>query len=86
MSHSKNRCGFTIEAIQRDIATTSEIDQPFPKRWIHILNWTSKLWLVRQYFHACPYCTDGASSRIFIFQGKEAIESLYVSESGRRPD
>ena len=82
MSHGKNRCGFAIEAIQRDIATTSdsEIDQPFPKHWIPIFNRTSCLWLVCQYFHACPYCFDGTSSRAFIFQGKEAIESLYISQ------
>lgn len=86
MSHSKNDCCSTIETIQRYMAAISEINRPFPKHRIHVFNGTSCLRLVCEYFHACPYCFDGTSGWIFIFYDKEAIKSLHVSQSWRRPN
>jgi len=85
MSHRKNRCSVSSEVIESYITTISEIDQPFPKRRIHICNRATGFRLERQYFHASPYRLDCPSSRIFIFQGEETIKSLNVSESWRRP-
>lgn len=66
MSHRKNRCSFSIEAIQSYISTASEIDQPFPKLWLHICNRATCFRLKSQYFHASPNHFDCPSSRIFI--------------------
>tara|TARA_R110001599_G_scaffold163501_3_gene352901 strand:+ start:1154 stop:1405 length:252 start_codon:yes stop_codon:yes gene_type:complete len=83
MSNSKDGGCLTIETIQRNIPASSEINQPFPKYWIHVWNWTPCLRLARLYFHACPQCFDSTAGCIAIFYGKKAIEPLYVGESWR---
>src|SRR6266702_2483168 len=78
------RC-FTIKAVQGDVAAVPEVDEPFTERRVHILDWATHLWLLREHLHAGADRLCRAPRSVCILQCKKAVEALHVIKRGRRP-
>src|SRR5690606_31808686 len=46
VSNSKNGDVLPVEAVEGDIATVAEVDQPFPKLGFHVLDRPADVWLM----------------------------------------
>ena len=86
MTHREDCCYLAIEAIHDDVATISEVNQPFPKFGVKIINRAADLWLVCKSLHACPDCPDRAVRRVCILVGRKPVEPLYARQRRRGPD
>ena len=86
MTHRENCCYLSIEAIHYDVATISEVNQPFAKFGVKLINRAADLWLVRESLHTGPDCPDRAVCRVSILARQKPVEPLYVHQRWRGPD
>ena len=86
VAHCDHQRHVLLQAIECDITASAKADRPFLKLWVHVIDGTANIWMIRNDLHPVTDCTCRTSGSIRVFLGKKAVEALHICQSFRRPD
>src|ERR1700742_1571253 len=72
--------------IQRDIVAIAELDHPFPKLRLHVLNRASDMGTLAEYLAPRADRLHGALRSVRILRREEAVKMLYIGKRFRCPN
>jgi hypothetical protein len=86
MTHSQDHDLFTLKSVERDVPTSTEGDNPFPKLWVHVFCGAPGARLLCQYIDVRSDGLDGFSCGRSILFDEKPVQAINVTQRCRRPD
>lgn len=86
VANGKDSDRLTVDAVQDDVAAVSEVNQPFPIFWVHLLYRATEVRLMDQNLDARADGVYGALRCVGILRYKKSVEPSNVSQCRRRPN